>query len=349
MCGSWSMTGNRHGTGRIHDLSVQGLLENKRVLFITTKNLDYIRNMQEIRLIEKHAANTKIIGADDSGYGKRLVKVFWQLLSVRAKNYDVVFIGFAPQLVLPVLHGKFRKNQVLIDFFISMYDTFVCDRQIIRRGSPPAGILHWIDGRTLRLADYVIADTRAHRDFFASEFGVGLDRLDVLYLEADRNLYYPRVSKAGRYPGKYTVLYFGSILPLQGVETVIAAAEQLKDNDKIRFIVIGPEKKGVPRYRGDNIEYIDWLSQQELAERIAGADLCLAGHFNADIDKAKRTIPGKAYIYEAMEKPMILGDNPANHEIFEADERHYFVEMGNAAELAERISCIVKDMESRKG
>lgn len=38
---------------------------------------------------------------------------------------------------------------------------------------------------------------------------------------------------------------------------------------------------------------MEWLSQQELADEIAGADLCLAGHFNADIDKAKRTIPGR--------------------------------------------------------
>ena len=44
-------------------MSVQLLLKNKKVLFITTKNVDYIRNVQEIRLIEKYAANVRIVEA----------------------------------------------------------------------------------------------------------------------------------------------------------------------------------------------------------------------------------------------------------------------------------------------
>ena len=88
----------------------------------------------------------------------------------------------------------------------------------------------------------------------------------------------------------------------------------------------------------DNIEYIRWLTQEQLAEYIARADLCLAGHFNADIEKASRTIPGKAYIYHAMQKPMILGDNPANHELFDSDSDTIFVKMGSAEALSEAIS-----------
>ena len=67
------------------------------------------------------------------------------------------------------------------------------------------------------------------------------------------------------------------------------------------------------------------------------ADLCLAGHFNAGVDKAKRTIPGKALIYSAMEKDMILGDNSATRELFNNDKRAFFVEMGNEYALAQGI------------
>ena len=34
---------------------------------------------------------------------------------------------------------------------------------------------------------------------------------------------------------------------------------------------------------------------------------------------------------------MILGDTPANHELFEADERTAFVPLGDAKALAEKI------------
>ena len=106
------------------------------------------------------------------------------------------------------------------------------------------------------------------------------------------------------------------------------------------FFFIGPiadEKLTALRPIADNITYIDWLSQEELADYIALSDLCLAGHFNASIKKACRTIPGKAYIYSAMGKAMILGDNAANHEIFEEDDRVSFVEMGNERALANEI------------
>ena len=84
------------------------------------------------------------------------------------------------------------------------------------------------------------------------------------------------------------------------------------------------------------MEYIDWLSQEELAEHIANADLCLAGHFNGEIDKAKRTIPGKAYIYEAMGKKMVLGDNEANREL-EKMRTHVMVQQGDSVALAKKI------------
>ena len=67
----------------------------------------------------------------------------------------------------------------------------------------------------------------------------------------------------------------------------------------------------------------------------------LAGHFNAEIQKAKRTIPGKAYLYHAVGKPMILGENLANHELFSEQEKGiYFVEMGSGEKLAEKIKKI---------
>ena len=38
-----------------------------------------------------------------------------------------------------------------------------------------------------------------------------------------------------------------------------------------------------------------------------------------------------------MKKPMILGENSANHELFREDETHFFVEMGDAGKLADKI------------
>lgn len=314
------------------------LLENKNILFITTKNMDYIRNSQEINLIKKYSSDYTIIGSYNKNYLKRMVYVFFRLLITKFKGVDIIFVGFAPQLIIPFWKRKFRNKKVIIDFFISMYDTFVFDRKKIRENSFIAKIIKGIDKYTLISADEVITDTKAHGEYFIDEFGLNRSRLRVLYLEADKEIYSPRDIKRPKYLiDKFVVLYFGSILPLQGIDTVLKAADLLKDENRIHFIIIGPIEKKYSKVISNTITYIDWVPQQELADYISFSDLCLAGHFNKDINKAKRTIPGKAYIYQAMGKRMILGDNLATHELFTEGDNATFVEMGNATALSKRI------------
>ena len=308
--------------------------EGKRVLFISTKNLDYLRNVQEIRLLKEHAREVDVIAYPDKGYAKRLIKVYVSLLKTSVKNYDLVFAGFAPQLVLPFFR-KLRQKPVMEDFFISLYDTLVQDRKKFKAGSLPAVLLKKLDEKTLFLGDTVIADTRAHADYFVNGLGCDPDRIRVLYLEADTEIYHPMdIQKEPGAP--FRVLYFGSILPLQGVDVVLDAVRLFRDDPDYAFEVIGPLPEGqIPQQ--ENLTCIPWLSQEDLAQHIARADLCLAGHFSADIDKAKRTIPGKAYIYRAMKKPMILGDTPANHELYSEDIDTFFTPLGDPKALADVI------------
>ncbi len=313
-------------------------IKKKRVLFVTTKNIDYIRNIQEIKIIREHAESAHLIFSDRKGYAGRIIEVCIKLLKYNRGDVDVIFLGFAPQLILPFWSWKFRKKTIIIDFFISVYDTLIHDRRVWKDTGVFARLCHRLDSMTLKRADHIITDTRADAGYFIKEFHCGTDKLETLYLEADNSVYYPRKQqKRSELTDKLVVLYFGSILPLQGIDIVLDAVRLLKDQKDIYFQIIGP----IPdRYRKpiqDNVEYIDWMRQEALAEYIANADLCLAGHFNGEIEKAKRTIPGKAYIYEMMQRPMILGDSEANHELFMEDAEHRFVEMGNAEKLSQLI------------
>ena len=309
------------------------ILKGKKVLYICTKKKDYIRIRQEIKLVSDYADSVRVIGSDRDNYLLRVISVFGQILRSRRERYDILYVSFMSQMVIPFIRK--RKNVLLIDdFFISIYDTLVNDRKIIK--GPLKKLLYEIDRVTLAKSNLVITDTREHALYFVRKFNCPEERMRVLYLEADREIYYPHtVRRVDRWKGKYLVLYFGSILPLQGVEVILKAAAYLQKCPAIHFVIIGPVRK---RKNIANVEYIDWLPQNTLADYIAQADLCLAGHFHKTIRKARRTIPGKAYIYRAMEKPMILGDNAANRERFaEEMEDVYFVPMGSARSLAEKI------------
>lgn len=318
------------------------LVEKKTVLFITTKNIDYIRNTQEVRILKENAKHVITVFSDKKGYIGRVTEIWSRLLKYKMKDVDIVFVGFAPQLILPFFYYKMRRKTIVIDFFISVYDTLIHDRKKFKDNGPIAKFCHWIDSITLKKSNYIITDTKADAKYFIREFKSEADKFETLYLEADSSIYYPREQhKRTDLQDKFVVLYFGSVLPLQGVDIVLDAIRLLKDNSDIYFQIIGPVPGKYNRPIQENVEYINWLEQEELAKYIANADLCLAGHFNKEIDKAKRTIPGKAYIYDAMEKRMILGNTEANHEIFFENEKVIFVEIGLAKALANAI-CFFK-------
>lgn len=364
-------------------------LNNKSVLFITTKNLDYIRNSQEISLIKDATSRLTVIGSGAKRYPIRLLKVWSSLLFMSFRRYDAVFVGFAPQLILPIWGRRMRRAgcEIWEDFFISLYDTFCYDRRRFKPDSVVGRALKRLDRHAVDYGSQVICDTRADAEYFhreleddASNPGCGTKdapgRFAVLYLQADTSVYYPRYADRGEvlerlFPEEFTgfkkndcsgqdtgiagkitgdiriILYFGTVLPLQGADIVYEAMQKLAtDGNELCIFIgrLGKEAKGMPNRERVNITstcspilHRDWLSQDELAQLIDISDICLAGHFSADIDKARRTIPGKAYIYEAMGKTMILGDNPANREYFLPSDKHIFVEMGSASAIINSI------------
>lgn len=324
---------------------------SERVLFVSTKNRDYLRNTQEIKLLNNNGRRVRLIASSSRSYFARLIYVYWHLSVIFTTKIDHFFCGFSPQLVLPFWYWKFRNKKITIDFFISLYDTFISDRKIFRRGSLAAHLLYHLDVLTLCLADEIICDTKAHSHYFIRFFKANKNKIRVLYLEADKTYYDPVLYPKYDYDGKIlNVLYFGSILPLQGVEVIIDAILLLKKRTDIRFVLIGPLKKIQKKQLASaNVVIFDYLSQRELAFEISRADLCLAGHFNAEIGKAARTIPGKAYIYRSMNKPIILGDTPANHELFESNQEEIiFCPRGDSVSLADRIVKFKEKLQIKK-
>ena len=131
-------------------------------------------------------------------------------------------------------------------------------------------------------------------------------------------------------------------MPLQGVDVILKSAKLLEKNDEIKFYIIGNirnlkiDKKDYP-----NINFISWTSDEMIAKYINSADLCLAGHFSKEIERANREISGKAFTYRVMGKKMILGRSEANQEIFEENnEDVFYVERGNPNDLAKKIEEI---------
>lgn len=323
---------------KMNQKKMQQMISMKKTVFVSTKNRDYLRNIQEIDFLKENSLHCTVIAYEDKSYTKRIIKVWLKMLNVIfSKNTEVLFIGFAPQLVFFFLPFISKKKLVVVDFFISFYDTLVDDRKKLKENSIVARFVHWVDKYVLKKADLVISDTKAHRDYFIEEFQIDANKFLVWYLEADTEIFFRRKSNR-KVANQFEVLYFGSILPVQGVDIILKAAQIIQDDKEIHLTLIGPvSKEGVEEKKYPNITFIPWLTQEQLSIEIAHADLCLAGHFNGDVGKADRTIAGKTYIYKAMGKPVVLGDSLANHELFEENKMNYYVKRGDPQALADKI------------
>ncbi len=344
---------------------LQTLIKNRNVVFITVKNKDYIRVRQLERICLKDAASLQIISSERGNPLSRAIDINHRIKKDLFEECEILILGFLPQLVckraVTMAKECNPKAFVISDFFLSVYDTVVLDRRYVGEKGLIAKFLRRLDKRTLEDANLVITDTKSDADFFAEEFGVTRDKFEVLYLEADEEIYFSS-KEAGilKRSGKRTALYFGTGLPLQGTDVVLEAFRQLitagrqisciyvggvkfipKDIIKEYCIICESEEEIEEAISHDNgkIVIIKWLPQEKLSKLIELSDICLAGHFNSYIDKANRTIPGKAFIYEAMGKKMILGDTLANRELFLEDDKHHFVRRGDAKALTE---CILR-------
>lgn len=323
-------------------------IEAKKIVFVSTKNIDYIRNTQEIELICKYSDSCQIVAFSTKNYFLRVMRVYIKLIAVLLKkDYDVLFLGFSPQLLFLLLPFISKKKTVVMDFFISVYDTLIDDRKKFKPNSLFAKLFHSLDTYVIHKANLVVADTKAHKKYFSEEFLFPLDNIEVLYIEADTSIYQnqllPTHTKSAT--NELKVIYFGTILPVQGIETILEAIKFLKENSSITFTIVGPLVKKYNIHLEDypNATFIDWLPQEQLANKIAESDLALAGHFSLTVGKANRTIAGKTYIYKAMNKPVILGDSDANRELFEEDGKtNFYIERGNPKALADLISDIQK-------
>lgn len=255
------------------------------------------------------------------------------------EDFDIIFIGFLGQPLVPIIK-KLSDKPIIFDAFLSTYDTMCYDRKKLKPDSVGGRFFYWLDKHSCELADRVVLDTNAHIDYFVDTFNLNRDQFQRVFVGADDSIFYPMNTDKG--DNTFRIFYYGTYLPLHGIEYVIEAAKKLEAYNDIKFKIVGKGMeykkimKLVQELDINNIEFIDWIPYKELPLEIAKADVCLGGHFS-NIDKAKRVISGKTYQFIAMKKPVIIGDNPANRELFEHRKNAMLIEMANANALADAI------------
>ncbi len=241
---------------------------------------------------------------------------------VFSKRHDVVvvpYMGFIDVLILWPF-AKLRGEAIVWDAFISIYNTVVEDRKMIGPRHPLSYLIHCVELLATRAADLIVLDTQAHAHYFQTRYGLDEDKV-ISVLIGTKARFFEGVTTPSRKPPAepLTVLFFGTFIPLHGLETIYRAAA-LTPASEVRWVVIGKgqEEKRIQDLFGNQdlpqLERIEWIEHEELIEWIdSKADISL-GIFG-DTDKAGRVIPNKAYEIIARRRPFITRDSEAAREL----------------------------------
>ncbi|MGH2921428.1 MAG: glycosyltransferase, partial [Gaiellaceae bacterium] len=319
-----------------------------RVLYFGTYERDYPRNAQVIsalrgagvEVIERHAPvweRSRDNWAARTGAGLRLMLAEARLWWPPRDEYDIVLVGYPGHFDMPRARRAAGKRPLVFNPLVSLHDTMVSDRGRYRQRSFASRVLAAVDRKSLGLADLVVADTHANADFLAEVGQIPRSKVEVCFVGAEDRLFH-----AGWRPDEpFRALFVGKLIPLHGVDTILAAARLAPE---IPFRVVGSgQLEQLLDKRPDNVQWVPWVNYEDLPRELWGAG-CALGIFGTS-GKTMRVIPNKAFQALACGTPLVTADTPAASELL-ADERDaLLVPPGDPAALAEAVRRVAADPE----
>jgi len=304
--------------------------------------LKKILETQNIKVIECHEPLEK---------WHAFIQSYVKLLSKHKKiDYDIMLVPWRGILTLPLAKLIHKKPIIYFPAF-SIYDTLVNDRKKIKKNSLKARFVHFVDALACKWVDKVALESTAEINYFVEEFGLPREKFFQLPMAADESLFQPTLIEEAN--EKFTVLFFGSFIPLHGIDTITKTAILLKEHKDIFFSICGdgqtkPEiEKLIQKNDLKNIKLVGLVSKDELLEQIRKSDLCL-GIFGKSI-KARKVLTNKVFQITSSKKPLITMDSPAAREAnLKNKENCMLVPSANPERLAEAILVLKNDSKKRQ-
>ncbi len=280
---------------------------------------------------QRHKWSLGLVGA------ARLAAAETQLLRPVREPFDAVIVGYPGHADLPAAKRIAAGRPVLFNPLVSLHETLVEDRGRFAAGSAAAWLLRRIDRLALRRADLVVADTEQNARHLAELAGLTRKQLAVCFVGAEERLFRAEWSR----PERFQALFVGKLIPLHGVETILAAARLAPE---LPFRIVGSgQLDSLLRDRPPNVDWVDWVEYERLPHELHACS-CALGVFGTSV-KATRVIPNKAFQALACGAPLVTADTPAARELLRDGESALLVPPGNPAALAAALQRLAREPE----
>src|SRR5580658_9733562 len=274
-----------------------------------------------------------------------------------------VIIATSPQLLVG-LSGWWLARSKRVPFVFEVRDLWPESLAAVGMGEGNS-LLHRslakIAGFLYRHADRIVVVTPAFEDYLVKHWRVPREKISVIENGVETQLFAPespsrkttvlRDELASQ--GKFVVSYIGTMGMAHGLETMIAAASQLRDtNPEIVFLMLGEgaDKERIAALaheRGlNNLRFVDQQPREKIPAYISASDVCLVLLKKTDLFKT--VIPTKMLEFMSCARPVILGVEGQARTILEEAHAGLVIEPENSAALVNAIRYLAANRETAR-
>jgi len=268
---------------------------------------------------------------------------------------DVV-IASSPQLLV-ALAGWWIARWKRVPFVFEVRDLWPESLAAVGMGKGNSMLhrsLAKIAGFLYRRADRIVVVTPAFEEHLVKHWRVPRAKISVVENGVETGLFTPQPAtderRELRAEGKFVVSYIGTMGMAHGLETVIAAALQLRDsNPRIVFLLLGEgaEKRRIialaREHNLHNLRFVDQQPRERIPAYICASDACLVLLKKTDLFKT--VIPTKMLEFMSCARPVILGVEGQAREILEEARAGVAIEPENAEALANAVCYLASNRE----
>jgi len=288
---------------------------------------------------------------------------FWRIISFFSFMFSSIWVAFKVKDVDLVMGTTPPIFQAVSAWFVSflirkpfllevrdLWPEFIVSMGVFRN---PILIkmARWLEKFLYTRATHILVNSPAYADYIKQK-NVSGQKITYIPYGTDIDMFSPQ--KSGQeireqygLNEKFVVLYAGALGQANDIYTIINAANLLKNESNIFFILFGDGKEKTNlinethRLSLQNILFAGVTPKKAMPEVLAAADLCLA--ILQDVDMFRTTYPNKVFDYMAAGKATVLVIDGVIRNVIEEADGGVFVQPGDATNLSQVILQLSKN------
>ena len=308
-----------------------------------------------------HVLRSYIYPAIHRSYFWRVIAFFSFMFSsiltaLRVKDVDLV-LGTTPpifQAVSAWVVATLRRKPFLLEVR-DLWPEFGISMGVLKNPLIIA-LSRWLENFLYKRATHILVNSPAYREYMRGK-GVPADKVTYIPYGTDVDMFNPSIDgssirKELGLEDKFVVLYAGALGQANDIDTLLRAAERLKQEEDVSFVLFGDGKERA-RLESEaknknlhNVIFAGTRPKRDMPLIVASADACLA--ILQDIPAFRTTYPNKVFDYMAAGRASIIVIDGITRELIESSHGGVFVKPADDAMLAQKILGLARNPEQVK-